>query len=314
MFCLLLCFTPVEAVWNGDLASSFAGGDGLTSFTAYEIATPEQLVYMADLVSNENAAYGDKFYKLTADIDLGGIEWMPIGMEGVSFAGYFDGGGHTVRNLRIDRFDENSLGLFGSTGAATFKDVFVESADILGRGWVGGLVGYLGPGGRATGCSVSGRIRGTGDCVGGLVGESQGEISDSYAACRVEGVYNVGGFAGLNVGTVAYCHAEGDVAASGDYVGGLAGLLFGDVEGSWALGDVNGVNYVGGLVGCVDRGRVEGSFASGSAAGRESVGGLIGRHAVATLSASESRGVVEGTGRAGALIGHFYSGAADSCR
>ena len=304
--------SSAEAAWNGDLASSFAGGDGLSVVTAYEIATPEQLAYMADLVSNENAAYGDKFYRLTADIDLGGMEWMPIGMEGASFAGYFDGNAHTIRNLRIDRADESTLGLFGSANAATFKDVFIEGVDIVGAGWIGGLAGYLGPGGRALGCSASGRIAGTGDCVGGLVGENQGELTDSYAACRVEGGYNVGGFVGANVGTIADCHAEGYVTATGDYVGGFAGLVYGDIGHMWALGDVCGVNYVGGLVGCVDRGSVVHSFATGNVAGRENVGGAIGLHNGAAMNVY-AYGDAAGSGDyVGGLIGYNTGGVVEN--
>ncbi|MBR0360054.1 MAG: hypothetical protein IIX21_02965, partial [Clostridia bacterium] len=85
-------------------ATSFAGGDGRSADTAYQIATAEQLMYMRNLVNDPttNGTYANKYYALTADIDLGGAEWEPIGYDGNKydnntyrmFSGKFDGKGH----------------------------------------------------------------------------------------------------------------------------------------------------------------------------------------------------------------------------
>ena len=79
-------------VWEGNIANSFAGGSG-TEEDPYLIANADQLAYLGDLISNDNANYGDKYYKLVADINLGGEEnankgiiFYPIGYHKVGGA------------------------------------------------------------------------------------------------------------------------------------------------------------------------------------------------------------------------------------
>jgi len=62
-----------ENAWKGTIADAFAGGDG-TEDDPYIIANADQLVYMGDLISNDNENYGDKYYKLIADVNFGGEE------------------------------------------------------------------------------------------------------------------------------------------------------------------------------------------------------------------------------------------------
>ncbi|MBR2466757.1 MAG: hypothetical protein IKB38_07520 [Clostridia bacterium] len=78
-----------ENAWQGTVASAFAGGKG-TEDEPYLIANADQLVYFGDLISNENETYGNKYYKLLADINLGGEEnankgniFYPIGYTAV---------------------------------------------------------------------------------------------------------------------------------------------------------------------------------------------------------------------------------------
>ena len=62
-----------ENAWNGTLATAFAGGEG-TEEAPYLIANADQLALLGDLISNDNENYGDKHYKLIANINLGGAE------------------------------------------------------------------------------------------------------------------------------------------------------------------------------------------------------------------------------------------------
>ena len=78
-----------DPVWEGTVATGFAGGSG-TEEDPYLIANADQLAYLGDLISNENGTYGDKYYKLVADINLGGEEntnkgiiFYPIGYHKV---------------------------------------------------------------------------------------------------------------------------------------------------------------------------------------------------------------------------------------
>ncbi|MGE5653939.1 MAG: cadherin-like beta sandwich domain-containing protein, partial [Bacillota bacterium] len=64
--------------------------------------------------------YPDRHFRLAVDFDLtsyGGEQgWLPIGTEQHPFTGTFDGGGHTISQLRIKRGDQTGVGLFGWTG------------------------------------------------------------------------------------------------------------------------------------------------------------------------------------------------------
>ena len=86
-------------VWKGEVATAFAGGTG-DEFDPYLIANADQLAYLGDLISNDNANYGDKHYKLVADINLGGEE---NASKGIIFypIGYHKVGG-TIATVDID--------------------------------------------------------------------------------------------------------------------------------------------------------------------------------------------------------------------
>jgi len=60
-----------ENAWNGTVATAFSGGEG-TKESPYLIANADQFVYFGDLISNDNENYGDKFYKLIANLNFGG--------------------------------------------------------------------------------------------------------------------------------------------------------------------------------------------------------------------------------------------------
>src|SRR5699024_619962 len=92
----------------GVFAMDFAGGSG-TAADPYLIETAEQLDKVRD--------YRTSHFKLMADIDLGvapynqGEGWEPIGMNGQPFGGTFDGDNKTISNLKINRPNENDIGL-----------------------------------------------------------------------------------------------------------------------------------------------------------------------------------------------------------
>lgn len=128
-------------------ADSYAGGDG-SKTNPYEIATAEQLAKLARDVNNGNTFRG-KYFKLTADIDLSGGIWMPIGKyynDGNSnnrlFFGKFDGNGHVIKNMHIqwedvdDKKAKSVWGLFStlqgesSTNLTTVTNLIIENATV----------------------------------------------------------------------------------------------------------------------------------------------------------------------------------------
>ena len=90
------------AAWDGTIAKGFSGGSG-TEDDPYLISTGNELVYLASEINGSNAnIYYNKYYRLTANIDLGGKEWNPIGCyrygnsdfdNNRAFCGHFDGDG-----------------------------------------------------------------------------------------------------------------------------------------------------------------------------------------------------------------------------
>lgn len=128
-------------------ADSYAGGDG-SKTNPYEIATAEQLAKLARDVNNGNTFRG-KYFKLTADIDLSGGIWMPIGKyynygnsNNRLFFGKFDGNGHVIKNMHIQWEDVDAKkaksvwGLFStlqgesSTNLTTVTNLIIEDARV----------------------------------------------------------------------------------------------------------------------------------------------------------------------------------------
>lgn len=131
-------------------ADSYAGGDG-SKTNPYEIATAEQLAKLASDVNNGNTpqAFLGKYFKLTADIDLSGGIWMPIGKyynygngNNRLFFGKFDGNGHVIKNMHIQWEDVDARkaksvwGLFStlqgesSTNLTTVTNLIIEKARV----------------------------------------------------------------------------------------------------------------------------------------------------------------------------------------
>ena len=127
-------------------ADSYAGGDG-SKTNPYEIARAEQLAKLARDVNNGNTFRG-KYFKLTADIDLSGSIWMPIGkyynygnVNNRLFFGKFDGNGHVIKNMHIqwEDADDNAKSVWGlfstlqgesSTNLTTVTNLIIEKATV----------------------------------------------------------------------------------------------------------------------------------------------------------------------------------------
>jgi len=143
-------------VWNGEIATEYAGGDG-TAEKPYLISTPEQLALMATGTNYLNAE--SKYYKLTADIYLNDTtktnwkenspkEWLKTKTDSnYFFNGNFDGAGHTIYGLYASGNFER-MGLFpGVVGTVSFKNLVISDSyfcgtDTAGK-YIGGLLGFI---------------------------------------------------------------------------------------------------------------------------------------------------------------------------
>ena len=234
-------------------------GDGASTEAGYAAAFPDAPAGMGC------PATGCDGYELTVDLDFdtdgsgavdaaddywnNGAGWAPIGQRPSSFTAIFDGNGHVIANLFIDRGSAEYVGLFGSTGSSSaVRHVGVTGIDVTGDSSVGGLVGWSE--GDISASYASGSVTVSGNGVGGLAGWNFGDVLASYANVDVEGDYYVGGLVGVNASVITASYADGSVSATGSgEVGGLVGWNLSTISASYARGAVNGGSNSGGLVG-----------------------------------------------------------------
>lgn len=212
--------TQTVDVWDGSIATGFAGGSGSEN-DPYLISTGAQLAYLAQQVNSgvgiHAGAYVNQYFKLTNSINLNWKAWTPIGyLEAGSqsascfFGGIFDGCGYTIYNLSAKTYRGPSgtanilqcgTGLFGAlrTDNAMVKNIGFEGGAVICSGGMGGVVvGILG--GKAdvencyVGSSVQAILQVSGSSntnygkLGGIVGQVAGidsTIKDCVNYCKV---------------------------------------------------------------------------------------------------------------------------------
>ena len=189
----------------------------------YTVTSAEGLKNIAKLVNEEWKS--DINITLTADINLSGIDWTPIGNFENRYTGTFDGGGHTITGLTVNQKERGNVGLIGYLGSGgKVQNLTLENVNLNGNLYVGGVVGYSNNG-TVTACTASGSINGK-EYVGGIVGSNYlGTVTACYnTSSTVNGSYLVGGVVGQNnKGIVTACYnASGSIYGEGT-VGGVVG-------------------------------------------------------------------------------------------
>ena len=193
--------------------------------------------------------YSGKTVSLTANIDLSGHNWEPIGYaaeclegNGTIFNGTFDGQGHTVTNV-TSPFPYDNMGLFGVVGeSGVVKNLVVSNINYTGSNAnTGAIAGLLN--GKAYNCSAV-TLSGTGATAASLVGELG--ASGSLKNCFVN-TSTSNGLADVNSGAIANCYMRGAT----DFVGSGS---TGTVDYCYAPSvSVSGTNSVYGATALVDR-------------------------------------------------------------
>lgn len=188
-------------------AASYAGGDG-SKTNPYEIATAEQLAKLARDVNNGNTpqAFLGKYFKLTADIDLSGGIWMPIGKyynkgygngENRLFFGKFDGNGHVIKNMHIQWEGTeawSAWGLFSTLQGASSTNLTTVTNLIIKNATVEKKPGFkpYGPGYKVG--VVAGEIYGNTELSNIIIRGS--EIKDNDETYQINNESKIGGIAG----------------------------------------------------------------------------------------------------------------------
>ena len=259
------------------------------------IYSGEGLKVAADVV---NSGDTDINIILDNDIDLSDIDWTPIGDYYNRYTGTFDGGNYTITGLTVTGSNEYA-GLFGRIGSGgtvknvVLKDVQIESDNQYGC--VGGVAGNSD--GNIENCSVSGSVSSR-HTAGGVVGQQfGGSITLCGSSATVKGTGEVGGVAGKtdNSATLTACYATGNVtferaSTINTFAGGVVGF--------------NGTGSI--LTACYATGNVTGT---GTGTGSCYVGGITGDNSSGTLTACyHATGTVSGPdGATGGVTGRNYT-------
>ena len=251
-----------EYTYTVSLAAAKDPGYTIEGNGTYTVTSADGLMNIAKLV---NGGKTDINITLTADIDLTGKNWTPIGTSfSNKYTGTFDGGGHTIKGLTVTTNDQ-FVGLFGSIGyAGTVKNVMMEDVQITsnhGSGFAGGVAGFSD--GTIENCSVSGSVSGT-VYVGGVVGAQwNGSTTGCSSSATVKGTVYVGGVVGQTNGgaTLTACYATGNVIIEIDPVTNISG------------GGLVGLNGGNGVCACYATGNVT---STGSSTGYVHIGGFLG--------------------------------------
>lgn len=254
---------PEENKWDGSTKTQPSGSG--TKADPYLIGTGAELAWFADQVKNGKVTL---CAKLTADVDLNGHPWTPIGSFGKkkNYQGTFDGCHSTVNGLQVS--DKSYAGLFGVIGASGVVERLkvagtVSMASVSGNQaasvGAGGIAGYCM--GTIFQCSSSVNISNDGTnysaVAGGIVGKAA--VNAIIDSCNNYGT--VGGRKNIN------------------YVGGIVGVARQNAVIRYCTneGAVNGVQGVGGIVGLLtDYAQIRLCENSGAVQGDSCVGGIVG--------------------------------------
>jgi|GEM_PF-1619428 GLUG domain-containing protein len=317
-----------------------AEGIELASDGTYNIVSAAGVKSLAELV-NAGDNFEGKTIVLTADANLGGEEWMPIGngtrsgqtYTGNAFKGTFDGNGKTISGLKItNRSGSDAAGLIGVLDGGTVKnltlDVDINVSD--NNDLAAGCVGLLTNNGIVENVTVSGNVKSV-KAAAGIVSRviKSGTVRNCHNHATVSGTsYNIGGIVGAayydNEGmTIESCTNDG--AISGTYaVGGIAGLSVAEVKncsnsatitgnGTSVGGVIGEQQNAGSITGCSNTGNVVNNteaYGNGGIVGwiRYSGGTTNYPHMnVITVSGCENRGSVSGGNDAGGIVGTVYN-------
>lgn len=303
--------------WSGKTSFEFLSGsqgDG-SEEKPFLIKNREQLMGLSQLTAmgmivlegggaDYPGDYSGCFFALGGNIDLQGIDWIPIGFYRDSserdgevfnaFTGDFDGNGYTIKNLKMNKFGNYShVGLFGAVQNAVIHDVTMVTDggfEIRGTDRVGIAAGYAADSVIRDVTVRNGFINASG-IAGGIAGEVAGTVIENCSCEKV--MINAAGGADII------------------YAGGIAGIasdsVIADCEVSTGTGDgstsrIQGTGYIGGIVGFQNATDIYNVRVSGGIGGYHSasIGGITGMYASGKLKVARFEGEI-GNSRLGSM-------------
>ncbi|MBR3426867.1 MAG: T9SS type A sorting domain-containing protein [Bacteroidales bacterium] len=242
-------FSPT---WVGIVTQQPAG------FILNNIDSKEDLAWLISYVNGYNGQtpHPNATAVLTADVDMGDYEWVPIGTGSRPFSGTFNGQGNTISNLR-NTTEYVNPGMFGKV-SGTVTNTFVASSSFVTRpdeeGYYGIIADTLTNSGKVVYSEACGTLTASASNahIGGIVGLVSGMNSTMHSCTSIADLtgYEMGGLACRNEGSVANCLSYPKFTYSrltGDFVGGLVADNSGSVSNCYLRRDrgnsVSGASY-----------------------------------------------------------------------
>ncbi len=297
-----------EVVIN-TIPSKMWNGSG-TAEDPYQIKNVNDLKNLQDATTSQGLTYENTYFKVMNDINVDG----DLGFEGIAsdgntkheFSGTFDGGGHTIDGVILDKSGYKDDGTATSTGSMSYSG-FIGRLNAKGviknltlgancrmTFWAnsGGISGYVA--GRIENCVFLGTVRGMSSNIGGIAGQIQ-----------------------RTTGVVSGCRNDGRILSGGNYPGGIAGynynIIANCINNGPVVGDsinpahkaISAGNNAGGIVGNLNGGKVLYCVNQGSVSSSRVCGGIYGYNsgAVNVISCLNTGTVNGGKGYATGAIG-----------
>jgi len=262
------------------------------------------------VLANSSARSG--YLLQTADIDLTGFSWSPIGPSNAEpFLGTYNGNGYTISNMTMNNGNLAYMGMFGYAMGATIKNITLSNVSMTGgqvqnQAAIGAIVGMASLTSEKTTvverCHVIGTSSITGatnDTIGGIGGSNGGNIKYcSSAATVTSSNYDSGslpyaaGIAGSNWGTIENCFNRGAISGgTSNGVGGITGFGYANaVTNCYSTGTITvGTGSArGAIIGIMtDASKVSGNYyLSGSAT--NGIGDLDSSNSIGYSTPSET--------------------------
>ncbi len=238
-------------------------GEG-TEESPYQISNAEDLRALSKLV-NAGESFTGVYFKQTADLNMGGKVWMPIGASNESsFCGNYDGGNFTISSINTGGISDGVKfsGLFGliSGSSNEIKNIHIRDSIYASVGTRdhGSIVGFSRSSDlKIKNCS-SNAIFNVDNRVGGIistVNSGSANISNCYFSGSAIGqINNGGGIVGLNNAsiTITNCQNLGNIYSTNNtnsYIGGIMGQGIATIENCISRGTLTGRSSLGSIAG-----------------------------------------------------------------
>lgn len=255
----------MPVIWDGSIASSFNGGNGLAN-DPFIITTGNQLAYLSQSISLGNS-YSNSYFSLSDDIYLNDVSswqtwnkvihpnntWVVAGTYHFPFNGIFNGNNHTIYGMYICSEDVDCIGLFSHIFLGQILNLGIQSSYVQGKSYVGSVCGYNSFGviescssnsvvlaenycggisgcnraGTITNCYNSGSISATNTYAGGISGGNNGTIRNCFNSGPINSLKSGAGISSINCRNILNCYNKGEIQ-SGNHIGGLSSLNYGD--------------------------------------------------------------------------------------